>query len=251
MKAADTESISGRNQNPIVQARNGTSEAGFFIAVGIVDAPNLGDALKMNTIDDNSFPSGPEAGAGERWLVMKFGGTSVSTAAKWATVRDLIRERIAAGFQPVVVHSALADVSDRIEAALAAAVTGQYETELQQIVQLHADLAGELGLDGEGAAGERFRRTAAVAGGYPAGPGSQSPRLRESHGAGRTDGHAARRGLSRCGRVSRSTGSTRATFCRASTCPHENERSRYLSASCSSNRTRRCRAACPRPGTWC
>lgn len=103
----------------------------------------------MKTIDDNSFPFDPETGSGERWLVMKFGGTSVSSAEKWATIRDLVRERIGAGFSPVVVHSAFADVSDHIEAALDAAVTGQYAAQLQDIARIHLDLAKQLGLDGE------------------------------------------------------------------------------------------------------
>jgi diaminopimelate decarboxylase/aspartate kinase len=103
----------------------------------------------VNTIDEGTFP--PRAGdsTGARWLVMKFGGTSVSSAAYWATIRDLIEERLAAGFRPVVVHSALADVSDRIEIALAAAVAGEYEEQLQEIARIHLDLARELGLDGE------------------------------------------------------------------------------------------------------
>jgi len=104
----------------------------------------------MNTIDEDTFPPGSGNPSGDRWLIMKFGGTSVSSAAYWGTIRDLIRERLAAGFRPVVVHSALADVSDRIEIALDAAVTGQYEDQLNDIAEIHLDLAGALGLDGEG-----------------------------------------------------------------------------------------------------
>ena len=103
----------------------------------------------MKTIDETTFEAGPGAGSGKRWLVMKFGGTSVASAKKWATIRDLIRERQAAGFRPVVVHSALADVSDRIEAALDAAVTGDYDHQLRAIARVHLDLATALGLDGE------------------------------------------------------------------------------------------------------
>jgi diaminopimelate decarboxylase/aspartate kinase len=103
----------------------------------------------MNTIDESTFPPGSGSPSGARWLVMKFGGTSVSSADYWATIRDLIRERLSAGFRPVIVHSALADVSDRIEIALDAAVTGHYEDQLNDIAKIHLDLARELGLDGE------------------------------------------------------------------------------------------------------
>lgn len=102
----------------------------------------------MNSIDDTTFPARPDAGSGDRWLVMKFGGTSVSSAAQWATIRDLLRERLAAGYRPMVVHSALAGVSDQIEAALEAAVAGDYAQQLRDIERIHRDLAVDLGLDG-------------------------------------------------------------------------------------------------------
>ena len=107
----------------------------------------------MKTIDENTFLAGPEASAdaaeaGACWLVMKFGGKSVSSADRWATIAGLIEERLAAGFRPVIVHSALADVSNRLEAVLDAAVSGDYEAELNEIARLHEALAAELGLDG-------------------------------------------------------------------------------------------------------
>ncbi|MFW2405157.1 MAG: bifunctional aspartate kinase/diaminopimelate decarboxylase [Gammaproteobacteria bacterium] len=103
------------------------------------------------TIDDNTFPARPGAPPdiqGERWLVMKFGGTSVATAERWATIRDLLKERIAAGYRPVVVHSAVANVSNLLEVALDAAVVGDYQQQLDEIVDLHVSLADDLGIDG-------------------------------------------------------------------------------------------------------
>lgn len=105
----------------------------------------------MNTIDDQTFPPRPEsaeAASPDNWLVMKFGGTSVSSAERWATIRDLIRERQAAGFRPVIVHSALATVSNRLEEVLDTAITGDYEDQLAAIVAVHMDLADALGVDG-------------------------------------------------------------------------------------------------------
>ncbi|NND37253.1 MAG: bifunctional aspartate kinase/diaminopimelate decarboxylase [Gammaproteobacteria bacterium] len=107
----------------------------------------------MNTtIDDNTFPARPgDAGAaqGERWLVMKFGGTSVASAERWATIRDLLKERLTAGYRPVVVHSAIENVSNLLEAALEAAVIGDYEEQLDEIVALHLTLAADVGVDGD------------------------------------------------------------------------------------------------------
>ena len=39
-----------------------------------------------------------KGGGGESgWAVLKFGGTSVASATNWATIRDLLRERLDAG----------------------------------------------------------------------------------------------------------------------------------------------------------
>lgn len=105
----------------------------------------------MQTIDEHTFPprTGDSTAMGEHnWLVMKFGGTSVSSLERWETIRDLVRERQAAGFRPVVVHSALATVSNRLEAVLNAAVSGDHQVPLDEIKAVHTDLATEMGLDG-------------------------------------------------------------------------------------------------------
>jgi len=49
--------------------------------------------------------------AASDWVVLKFGGTSVSSAACWETIAQLVRNRLADGLKPVVVHSALQGVS--------------------------------------------------------------------------------------------------------------------------------------------
>ncbi|MDP6675834.1 MAG: bifunctional aspartate kinase/diaminopimelate decarboxylase, partial [Gammaproteobacteria bacterium] len=104
----------------------------------------------MNTINQDTFPHREAAAANDhRWLVMKLGGTSVSSAERWQTIRDLIRERQAAGYRPVVVHSALGGVSNRLQAALDAAVEGDYLQQYDEIVALHIQLAADLGIDGQ------------------------------------------------------------------------------------------------------
>jgi diaminopimelate decarboxylase/aspartate kinase len=107
----------------------------------------------MHTIDEHTFPSRPgdntnDSTGGINWLVMKFGGTSVSSPERWATIRDLVVERQAAGFRPVIVHSALATVSNRLEAALQAAVSGEYQQQLDQIMSVHTNLSTRLGVNG-------------------------------------------------------------------------------------------------------
>ncbi len=109
----------------------------------------------MTTLDADSFPPlpRPSALAAAPWLVLKFGGTSVSTARNWGGIRDLLVERLAAGYRPLVVHSALAGVSNRIQDALGKAPTVAANEHLAAITQVHRDLARDLGLDADALVG--------------------------------------------------------------------------------------------------
>jgi bifunctional diaminopimelate decarboxylase / aspartate kinase len=80
------------------------------------------------------------------WVVLKFGGTSVSSVANWHNIADIVRTRIAASFRPVVVHSALSGITDRLESLLAAAASGTHAPVLEQIDAKHRDLARALGI---------------------------------------------------------------------------------------------------------
>jgi diaminopimelate decarboxylase/aspartate kinase len=83
------------------------------------------------------------------WIVLKFGGTSVSTPERWATIAGLARRRLDEGLRPLVVCSALSGVSNQLEALLAAAVEGQkHEEPLAAVERRHLELAAGLGLDG-------------------------------------------------------------------------------------------------------
>jgi diaminopimelate decarboxylase/aspartate kinase len=80
------------------------------------------------------------------WVVLKFGGTSVSSVANWHNIADIVRARLAASFRPVIVHSALSGITDRVELLLAAAVSGTHAPVLEQIDAKHRDLARALGI---------------------------------------------------------------------------------------------------------
>jgi len=86
--------------------------------------------------------------------VLKFGGTSVSTAANWHNIAGVLRARSAAGLRPVVVHSALSGITDRLESLLAAAAAGGHTAALERIEALHRELAQALQI----APGERFEQ---------------------------------------------------------------------------------------------
>ena len=89
---------------------------------------------------ETPFPESP-------FVVMKFGGRSVATAQNWATIAQLLRQRLDEGFTPVVVHSALAGVSSALEELLLQATAGDTTTELDEIQQRHEQLATELEVD--------------------------------------------------------------------------------------------------------
>ncbi len=104
----------------------------------------------MKTLDEATFP--PAGGNG--WLVLKFGGTSVSSPERWETIRDLIQERVEAGYRLLVVHSALAGVTDRLQQLLQLAVAGDHETRLEALLELHFALFRKQGLEGAALLGE-------------------------------------------------------------------------------------------------
>ena len=105
---------------------------------------------------DSASLGAPPTIAESPWVVMKFGGTSVSTLENWETVARLVRSRLDAGLLPVVFHSALGGVSNALEDLLQAAVSGNTGEQLGQIRQQHHDLADALGLDGSGLLDERL-----------------------------------------------------------------------------------------------
>lgn len=89
--------------------------------------------------------SGSAAAPG--WRVLKFGGSSVAAGANWPHISAACREAQADGRHVVVVVSALAGVTDLLEAA--ASTPGEVEIDalLAELRQRHARLAAETGID--------------------------------------------------------------------------------------------------------
>ena len=76
--------------------------------------------------------------------MLKFGGTSVSSAANWHNIAQVVRARIAEGFRPAIVHSALSGVTDQLDALLAAVMQGSHAPILEHIELAHRALAERL-----------------------------------------------------------------------------------------------------------
>jgi diaminopimelate decarboxylase/aspartate kinase len=86
------------------------------------------------------------AAASQSWVVLKFGGTSVSNLPNWRNIAAVTRTRLTCGARVLIVHSALSGVTDLLEKLLAAALAGAHEPVLAALEQRHRALAAELGL---------------------------------------------------------------------------------------------------------
>jgi bifunctional diaminopimelate decarboxylase / aspartate kinase len=83
---------------------------------------------------------------GARWIVLKFGGTSVSNLPNWNNIAEVTRRRLAEGAQVFIVHSAVSGITDRLEKLLVAALKGEQQAALETIESRHVQLCNELGV---------------------------------------------------------------------------------------------------------
>jgi len=111
------------------------------------------------------------------WVVLKFGGTSVSSARNWRNVVGVLRDRLASGVRPVVVHSALSGITDRLESLLLATASGQHAPVLGGIAAAHRSLAQDLGIGLDARFDAFFDELSAIAAALAAGA-AQSDRVR-------------------------------------------------------------------------
>ena len=118
---------------------------------------------------DTPYPDSP-------WVVLKFGGRSVSTAQNWAIIARLIRERLDESVRPVVVHSALVGVSNALIALLDAELARQRIVLGANLGELVVGVgAGDGGVD-EKLFDERFEALAEIVAGAKM-LGEVSPRV--------------------------------------------------------------------------
>jgi len=100
---------------------------------------------------------------GVPWVVMKFGGTSVSSRARWNTIGDLVAKRKSEGYRVLVVVSAVSGVTNALVAitetcsdvaARAAAV--------EALIGKHRDFAASLGLEVDAVVGDLIAQLRAL-----------------------------------------------------------------------------------------
>ncbi|MGB6606084.1 MAG: hypothetical protein WBE65_17520, partial [Steroidobacteraceae bacterium] len=85
-------------------------------------------------------------GPSSAWIVLKFGGTSVSTLANWVNIERVASERLRSGARVLMVHSAVTGITDSLERLLDAAIGQGHEEELRAIEDRHRRLAAEIGV---------------------------------------------------------------------------------------------------------
>lgn len=91
---------------------------------------------------------------GRPWVVLKFGGTSVSTLERWQTIATVVRERMDEGLRPLVVCSALSGVTNDLERLLKDAVVGKHQSVLEALEDKHRALAAALDVPVDSTIGE-------------------------------------------------------------------------------------------------
>jgi diaminopimelate decarboxylase/aspartate kinase len=90
----------------------------------------------------------------KRWVVLKFGGTSVSRRNRWDTIGRIARERMAdENARVLVVVSALSGVTNELQAI---AQGDDVDARIAALVSRHRTFCGELGLDADAVIGGRL-----------------------------------------------------------------------------------------------
>ncbi|HAT9692626.1 TPA: bifunctional aspartate kinase/diaminopimelate decarboxylase [Legionella pneumophila subsp. pneumophila] len=77
-------------------------------------------------------------------VVIKFGGTSVSTRATWNNIAAITQKHMNTGVQPVIVCSALTQISNKLEKAIEAALLDEHHSLFNDIQSSHLNLAEQL-----------------------------------------------------------------------------------------------------------
>ncbi len=96
----------------------------------------------------------PDHSEPARWIVLKFGGTSVSRRERWDTIGALAASRVDTGHRVLVVVSALSGVTNALGAIADGAPDAVERAEA--LIERHRAFAVELGLDPDAAVGARL-----------------------------------------------------------------------------------------------
>jgi len=80
------------------------------------------------------------------WVVIKFGGKSVATRGCWDTIARITRQHQQQGLRPIIVCSAISQITNTLEQLLRSALVGAHAAVLADVKTRHQQLADELGV---------------------------------------------------------------------------------------------------------
>jgi diaminopimelate decarboxylase/aspartate kinase len=80
-------------------------------------------------------------------IITKFGGTSVSTRNNWNNIAAISKQHMLSGAQPVIVCSALTQISNKLEKAIEAALIDEHHSIFSDIQNSHLQLSESLDVD--------------------------------------------------------------------------------------------------------
>jgi diaminopimelate decarboxylase/aspartate kinase len=97
----------------------------------------------------------------QNWIILKFGGSSVGEIRHWRTITEQVQHQQTQGYRPLLVLSALKNVSNLLEALLHQSLAGVHTNAIFQLKELHTGFASQLGLNGEQLLANYFENLAA------------------------------------------------------------------------------------------
>ncbi len=101
---------------------------------------------------------------GAPWIVMKFGGTSVSSRTRWNTIGDLVAKRKSEGYRVLVVVSAVSGVTNALVAITESGTdsVGRLAA-AESLITKHREFAASLGLELDQVVGDLVAQLRALA----------------------------------------------------------------------------------------
>jgi bifunctional diaminopimelate decarboxylase / aspartate kinase len=89
-------------------------------------------------------------------VVLKYGGTSVSTISKWNTISKIIKTRVEEGFKPFIICSAISQISNKLEKLLIKSQNNSFSDLLNEIIEIHKNLCKNMDLSFDDLLGDHF-----------------------------------------------------------------------------------------------
>ncbi len=113
----------------------------------------------------------------ERFIVIKFGGTSVSSLSCWRNILTITQQHLKDGFKPVIVCSAITQMTNRFEQLILAAIRNEAAALLIEIQERYLKLATDLDVNCPSLLNRYFEELARIVKGIEL-LGEASPRIR-------------------------------------------------------------------------